>query len=196
MSSELKIKLLNQPRVISQLGRQMSLEWGAEQITKYAETLASALEGLDEDVAAIVEPMAIERFNGAFTVGMNLNHAEAIEQAVVRAVELAKALGLIEVPVVEPAEVVATEEQPKADADKADAGDEADKPNKPNDYTQTPIDSLPIHGTAKKAYKQAGLLTVGDLEAFAASRNLADVKGVAENWAADTLEAIKTLKGE
>jgi hypothetical protein len=195
MSHELKIKLLNQPRVVGQLGRSMSLQWGAEQILLYAAALGEALEKCDPTIAEIVEPMAIERFNGAFTVGMNLNHAEVMQQSVERATELAIALGLIEAPKTEEVTVVVPDQVPEPDKAEGNAPN-ADGPNKPSDYTATPIDSLSIHGTAKKAYKQAGLLTVGDLEAFAASRNLADVKGVAEGWAADTLEAIKTLKGE
>jgi hypothetical protein len=202
MSNELKIRLLSQPRVASQLGKQMQLEYGAEQIGLFADVLADKLTDLDPVVAKIAEAFAIDRFNGAFNVGMTLNHADAVDQSIAKANEFAVALGLVEVPVVEEPQVVVPETtgEPSGDvimgSEPAGNAPNNDGPNKPSDYTATPIDALPIHGTAKKAYKQAGLLTVGDLEAFAASRNLSDVKGVADSWAEDTLAAIKTLKGE
>lgn len=195
MSKQLKFRLLTQPNVISQVGRPVETKYAAEQIDTFATELEEELKDLDPDVRKLAESLSVERFAQLFGVGMKVKAKEVAELSIARAVELGAAFGLFEVPVVE----ASKPDNPNtaADTKPTTTGDlKPEPPTKPADYTSTLIDSLPIHGTAKKSYKQAGLLTVGDLEAFAASRNLADVKGVAENWADDTLKAIKTLKGE
>ena len=56
-----------------------------------------------------------------------------------------------------------------------------------------PVAGLKIHGSARAAYIELGLKTVGSILDFGKSQPLTEVDGVGDDWAADTIEAIRAI---
>jgi hypothetical protein len=58
------------------------------------------------------------------------------------------------------------------------------------------ITDLGIHGSAERAYKNAGLETVGDILTYAEAKPLPTINGISENFAKQTLTAIETKRSQ
>jgi hypothetical protein len=89
------------------------------------------------------------------------------------------------------AERVQREAEEAANAEATEAAEEALL--NPANVSSTLISSLEIDGRAKSAYGRAGLTTVGDLQTYAAAKPLESIKGIGEDFALETSQAIEAL---
>lgn len=207
MSDNYKMMLVSHLSVGPAIGVRVTPDYAKELIEAFANAMEAKLPLQNATVANLAQTLIVDRFASNFRPGVMLDANAVVDAAIEKAAELAALVGLIEVPVVE---VEQTEEQDEFGNDSDESGNESEgdsddksqadeSENKPEvktdvDLSKVSVDSLPIHGTAKKAYKSAGLLTVADLELFAQSRSLDAVNGIGPDWAADTLKAIEALK--
>jgi hypothetical protein len=77
---------------------------------------------------------------------------------------------------------------------KADADKQANELLQPATLESVLVKDLDIHGFAKKAFKNAGIDTVGEVLTYKAARPLADIKGIGEELEVKILEAIEKLR--
>lgn len=207
MSDSYKVVLVSHLSVGPAIGVRVTASYAKELIESFADAMEAKLPNQNATVANIAQTLIVDRFASNFRPGVMLDANAVVDAAIEKATELAELVGLIDVPVVE---VEEAEEQVESgdeviasgEASESELSEEpqsVESENEPQeksevDLSKVSVDSLPIHGTAKKSYKSAGLLTVADLELFAQSRSLDAVNGIGPDWAADTLKAIEALK--
>lgn len=198
MSDQYKLALAKHLSVGPSVGTKITADYSKQIIGDFASAMESSFAGLEGAVKAIAESIVVEKFASNFRPGMQLDPVRVVAESIEKAQELALLLELVDVPVVAPVVEEVKAEATVTDEAKVDAPIVEDKPETsdkmPVDLTKVSVDDLPIHKTAKKAYKTAGLLTAADLELFAQARSLDVVNGIGAEWAEDTMKAIEALK--
>jgi len=193
-------------------GRMATAEFLLEQATAFAEAFAVADD--HDDHIALAETLYCRVFADGFRPGMSLTPSEALRSVdhlidgVVLLLAEAKASELRQnAPKVLSEQNAAQERERRAEeAKQAREQREAeiveqqaaqkqaeDELLNPQTVAATPVEQLAIDKRAKTAYVKFGLLTVGDVETYAKSAKLEDIKGVGEAMAKDTLEEIAKL---
>lgn len=143
-----------------------------------------------EDALEVVELATVDAAPACTFPACGCNPAERCEGVVAEEPEVEEVEEVAEEPEVE--EVV--EEPEVAEEPSADAEILEKLPVVEGDYREILIADLPLHGSAIRAFLNAGLETVADLEDYSAIAPLEEIKGVGDEWEADTLKIIELLK--
>jgi hypothetical protein len=199
--------------------QQTTPEYLLDQSERFADafiewTRSDAAAGIDDETGPYAVALYIRAFVANYRPGMRFTPEDGIRQmegslegvlalqqasSNERQRSQAKAVAVVENPNAEKearaeaARLAKAQREAEDAAAKANRKSEDDELLNPKTVASIPTEQLKIDPRAKKAYVKLGLVTVGDIETYAAAQPLAAVVGVGEVMAKATLAAIAKL---